>query len=77
MIHKRIAGGTDWKAPQDWDPEADGRCSDLAVRVVDGDVHESLWEPTPAELAILNAGGFVLLRVKGRQPPVMLGVEQY
>lgn len=36
----------------------------------------SLWEPTPAELAVLNAGGGVRLTVLGRgHPPVMLGAE--
>lgn len=33
----------------------------------------SVWEPTPAELAMLNAGGAVVLRILGRSfPPVML-----
>ena len=33
------------------------------------------WEPTPAELAALNAGAPVLLRVLGSQhPPVMIDV---
>ncbi len=32
----------------------------------------SRWEPTPAELAILLAGGCVELAVMGEQPPVSL-----
>lgn len=33
----------------------------------------SAWEPTPAELAALNAGGKVYLRVVGTEhPPVMV-----
>ena len=31
---------------------------------------ESAWEPTPDELALLNAGGTVVLRIIGWQPPV-------
>jgi hypothetical protein len=35
------------------------------------------WEPTPAELALLNAGAPVLLRVLGTgHPPVMLTVGE-
>jgi hypothetical protein len=75
MIPKRIDGGRMLRAPKDWNADRDGPCSQLAVRVVDGNVCESLWEPTPAELAALNAGGSVLLRVVGGQPPVMLLVE--
>ena len=36
---------------------------------------QSAWEPTPRELAILNAGGSVILSIIGGQPPVMLGAE--
>jgi hypothetical protein len=76
MIPMRIAGATHYLgAPKGWEPEKDGPCCHLAVRVVDGNVWESAWEPTPAELAALNAGGSVLLRVVGGQPPVMLLVE--
>lgn len=32
----------------------------------------SRWEPTPAELAILNAGGSVELSVLHGQPPVKI-----
>lgn len=81
MIAKRIAG---WNAapgaPQGWNPERDGECGALPVRATvnaDGTVAmcESAWEPTPAELAALNAGGQVVLRVIGWQVPVALYVE--
>jgi hypothetical protein len=33
----------------------------------------SCWEPTPAELAVLNNGGKVYLRIVGQgHPPVMI-----
>jgi hypothetical protein len=36
----------------------------------------SLWEPTPQQLAILNAGGKVALRILGEgHPPVSLWAE--
>ena len=75
MIPKRIPDATHYLgAPSGWQPEQDGNCVHLAVRQV-GNVCESLWEPTPAELAALIAGGSVMLRVVGGQPPVMLCVE--
>ena len=49
---------------------------DLHVAVIDG-CCVSRWEPTPAELAILNAGGSVELWVMGQQPPVMLSVAAH
>jgi hypothetical protein len=71
----RIAGATHYLgAPEGWQPDRDGECAHLAVRVA-GNVWESAWEPTPDELAMLNAGGSVLLSVVGGQPPVMLGVQ--
>lgn len=76
MIPMRISNATHYMgAPKGWEPEKDGNCCHLAVRVVDGNVYESAWEPTPGELAMLNAGGSILLRIVGGQPPVMLGVE--
>jgi hypothetical protein len=42
---------------------------------IEGIAFSSAWEPTPAELAILKAGGHVVLTVFGGQPPVMLTVE--
>ena len=56
MIPKRIVGTTHYLgAPKGWKPETDGDCAHLAVRF-NGYVSESAWEPTPAELAALNAG---------------------
>jgi hypothetical protein len=44
---------------------------ELQVAFIDGSF-VSRWEPSPAELAMLNAGGSVELWVLGHQPPVML-----
>jgi hypothetical protein len=49
---------------------------DLLVLVADN-YCISRWEPTPDELAALNAGGSVELWVMGRQPPVSLAVAPY
>lgn len=76
MIPKRISGATLYMgAPKGWQPEKDGNCVHLAVRVVEGNIFQSAWEPTPEELAMLNAGGSMVLSVVGGQPPVMLSVE--
>ena len=76
MIPMRIANATHHMgAPKGWEPEKDGNCCHLAVRVVDGNIYQSAWEPTPAELAALNAGGSIVLSIVGGQPPVMLSVE--
>jgi hypothetical protein len=79
LIPKRISGATNYLgAPKGWHPETDGDCCHLAVRMVNEagiQIAESAWEPTPDELAALNAGGSVVLRVVGGQPPVMLYVE--
>lgn len=75
MIPKRIRGATHYLgAPKGWEPDKDGTCGHLAVRV-DENVWQSAWEPTPRELAMLNAGGSIVLSVVGGQPPVMLTVE--
>jgi len=51
----------------------------LAIRdeVVDGQNQmASVWEPTPAEMAMLNAGGAVRLTILGTgHPPVMLTTQ--
>lgn len=51
----------------------------LAIRdeEIDGVPHmTSVWEPSPAELAHLNAGGAVRLTILGRvHPPVMLTTQ--
>lgn len=75
MIPARISGATHHLgAPKGWKPE-DGNCCHLAVRVVDGNVWQSAWEPTPAEIAAISAGAKIVLSVVGGQPPVMLSVE--
>jgi hypothetical protein len=79
MIPRRIKNATGvFGAPMDWDQKRDGNCVGLAVRVTPftrNPFFESAWEPTPEELAQLNAGGSVILRVIGGQPPVALYVE--
>lgn len=80
MISKHISGANAYPgAPEGWQPEKDGSCGHLAVRVTkEGDRigHcESAWEPTPKELEMLNAGGQIVLRVIGWQVPVALYVE--
>lgn len=88
MIPRRIKGFTHMLgAPDRWEKARDGNCVALAVRAVpppgagvgrpgDGMVQcQSAWEPTPEELALLNAGGSVVLTVYGGQPPVRLEVE--
>ena len=51
----------------------------LAIKdeVVDGvNQMTSVWEPTPRELAELQAGGFVRLTIVGKgHPPVMLTTQ--
>ena len=75
MIPKRIANATHvFGPPADWDDERDGTCSKLVVRIA-GETIMSAWEPTPAELALLNAGGSVVLHIWGALQPVALTVE--
>lgn len=75
MVPMRISGATlILKAPKDWDTEKNGECTSLAVRQA-GVFYESAWEPTPAELALLNAGGSIILGIWGGQPAVNLRVE--
>lgn len=52
-------------------PPGQPEVRDLHVALIE-DCSVSRWEPTPAELEILNAGGSVELWVQGRQPPVVL-----
>jgi hypothetical protein len=49
----------------------------ICDQVIDGQNHmTSVWEPTPQELADLNAGGAVRLTILGHaHPPVMLGTQ--
>lgn len=72
MLPRRIAGATHRFTPPSGHVDTpDRQIRDLYVRVADG-VCLSAWEPTPEELAILNAGGSVILQVLGHQPPVAL-----
>ncbi|HTN63079.1 MAG TPA: hypothetical protein VL147_16275 [Devosia sp.] len=43
----------------------------------DRGTYSTAWEPTPAELALLNAGGSVVLTVPGLHPPVSLHAEAF
>ena len=76
MIPRHIYGATvRLNPPANWDEETHGPCCRLYARVTDDGTYESAWEPTPDELAALNAGASVILAVKGGQPPVMLYVS--
>lgn len=82
MLPKVIKG---WNAapgaPANWDPEKQGGpCGILHIRCTGspwtpGSYCESAWEPAPKELAMLNAGGQIVLRVVGWQVPVSMYVE--
>lgn len=75
MIPRRIAGAnTKFGPPEGWDTEVNGHCGNLHARRESGLV-ETAWEPTPDELAALNAGGSVILTVVGGLPPVALRAE--
>ena len=76
MIPARISGCSRvLGAPVGWTPETSGPCRGLPIRdEVVGDLPgmTSCWEPTPAELGALSAGGKVYLRIIGTgHPPVM------
>lgn len=75
MLPKRIDGFTRvFNAPQDWNQERDGMCGVLPIRDTmcsDGRYMVSNWEPTPAELAALNAGAGVQLWIRGSVHPVV------
>lgn len=77
MIAKRHPKTTRWLgAPRGWDPQQHGECGHLAIADIQtaaGQAMLSRWEPTPDELALLNAGGSIELRiVGGMHPPVSL-----
>ncbi len=79
MLHRRISGATrTFTAPVNWHRD-NPTGVDLHVRQSaigdDIQVFSSAWEPTPAELKALNAGGSVILTIVGGQPPVKLHVE--
>jgi hypothetical protein len=79
VIVARISGATrNLGAPKGWDKDRDGVCGGLPIRdEMNGSMPcmTSAWQPTPDELALLNAGASVHLRVVGMvHPPVMLSV---
>jgi hypothetical protein len=65
-------------APKSWDPDSDPPCGSLPVRVeVIGELTTlvSAWFPNTDEIARMQAGAPIYLRVVGRaQPPVSLEV---
>lgn len=81
MLPRRITGASlVLGAPAGWKPERDGNCAHLPIRTHGAPERgqgwcESAWEPTPDELLLLNAGGSVVLRVLGWQPPCTIYVE--
>lgn len=77
MIPRRIFGANRlFGPPRDWDEQQSGPCTRLHVRInPDAGTCASAWEPTPEELAALNAGGSIVLTIHGGQPPVSLHVE--
>lgn len=80
MLIGRIEGATHrYGQPKDWDEEKNGKCQTLPVRVHDvGGMQcmTSSWQPTPEELARLNAGAPVHLHIFSCvHPPVCLTVE--
>jgi hypothetical protein len=81
MIPRRIRGASHYLgAPVGWRPEKDGDCSHLAIRTHGDPIRgsgwcESAWEPLPDDLELIKAGGSIILRVWGWQPPVALYVE--
>lgn len=63
-------------APPDWRPDEHGSCTHLSIADIDttaGPAMQSIFEPTPQELADLVAGGRIVLTVVGRiHPPIQL-----
>lgn len=90
MLIQRIQGATRvLGAPVNWDEAADGPCFGLPILDIPaapptgpdqpGNAAQmaSAWEPTPEELAALNAGAPVILFVIGGvHPPVYVGVGE-
>lgn len=80
MIAVRIEGCTAvLGAPKDWD-SSKGQCVGLPVRqelTEQGPQYRSRWQPTQAELELLNQGGAIELVVCGNgHPPVWIGVAE-
>lgn len=79
MIVNRIAGATHTLGkPRNWDDDEHGNCLSLPIRAeeINGlPCLTSSWQPTPEELAQLNAGAPIYLRIIATShPPVMLEV---
>lgn len=76
MTPGRIAGATRRLGPpRDWDLEKNGECDHLEIVDREGTM-ESVWYPSPEELAALNRGEPVHLTVWGEShPPVALSVQ--
>lgn len=68
-----------YTSPPDWDAAKFGECLtlDVSASIEEGQVIlDSFWQPSAEELAKLNEGRPVVLRVYGRQhPAVYVGVE--
>lgn len=82
MLIRRIEGATrNLGAPANWDGDV-SRCDVLPILDVateQGPFMVSSWEPTPAELAALNAGESLNLWIAGHAHPVValtVGAEQ-
>lgn len=75
MIPRVIIGANAQFGPPDgWDTARDGHCHVINARREDNRI-STAWEPTPAELAALNAGGSIVLTVVGLLPVFRLAVE--
>ncbi|MDR8400075.1 hypothetical protein NE850_27580 [Paraburkholderia sp. USG1] len=74
MLIKRIEGATrNLGAPPNWDGDI-SKCNVLPIRDVlteQGQFMVSSWEPTPAELAAINAGEPIKLWIAGTGHPVV------
>jgi hypothetical protein len=80
MLPVRIEGCTRvLGAPVGWSLEDSGPCCGLAIRdEVENDLRymTSAWEPTPDDLAVIAAGGRIMLRIVGdAHPPVAMWVD--
>lgn len=74
MLIRRIEGATrNLGAPPDWDGDI-SKCNVLPILDVTtehGAFMVSCWEPTPAEVAAINAGESIKLWISGTAHPVV------
>lgn len=76
MLHKKIDGWTRALGKEQGYFELTIRDIKIGENK-DIPVMQSAWEPTPDELAMINAGAPIILSILGTgHPPVMLGVGQ-